>query len=219
VTTCEPGASEVLTHGLTLRPFSTAFLATRPAPTSTDGFEVLVHEVIARSPPSRRHRTSAAVLRTSTACPSARFASGGGRRLRVASLRPASAQLLGSQAASRTTSPSAHAVLRALRAGHARLDGRQVELQHVGVDRLGRLGRVEQPWRACRPRPARPGLVAAAEAQVASVSASIGKMPQVAPYSGAMLAIVARSASDRCRGPGRRTRRTCRPRRACAASG
>jgi hypothetical protein len=31
---------------------------------------------------------------------------------------------------------------------------------------------------------------------------STGKMPQVAPYSGAMLAIVARSASDSCR-PGR----------------
>ncbi len=34
------------------------------------------------------------------------------------------------------------------------------------------------------------------------VSASIGKMPQVAPYSGAMLAIVARSASGRAARPG-----------------
>ena len=37
---------EVLTHGLAVSPFSWAFRATRPAPIMTDGFEVLVHEVI-----------------------------------------------------------------------------------------------------------------------------------------------------------------------------
>jgi hypothetical protein len=37
----------VLTHGFTASPRSTAFRASRPAPTITDGFEVLVHEVIA----------------------------------------------------------------------------------------------------------------------------------------------------------------------------
>ncbi len=47
MTTCEPGASEVLTHGLEVRPRSFAFFATRPAATSTDGFEVLVQEVMA----------------------------------------------------------------------------------------------------------------------------------------------------------------------------
>ena len=47
VTTCEPGASEVLTQGWGLRPFSRAFLATRPAAISTEGLDVLVHEVIA----------------------------------------------------------------------------------------------------------------------------------------------------------------------------
>jgi hypothetical protein len=47
VTTCEPGASEVLTQGLGLRPSSSAFLATRPAATRTPGFDVLVQEVIA----------------------------------------------------------------------------------------------------------------------------------------------------------------------------
>jgi hypothetical protein len=47
MTTFEPGASEVLTHGLTSRPRSTAFLASRPAPSMTDGFDVLVHDVIA----------------------------------------------------------------------------------------------------------------------------------------------------------------------------
>src|SRR5947209_1045180 len=46
-TTCEPGASEVLTHGLTLRPAAAALRAKRPAAIITLGFEVLVHDVIA----------------------------------------------------------------------------------------------------------------------------------------------------------------------------
>src|SRR5215468_7747396 len=46
-TTCEPGASEVLTHGLTVRPLAVALRASRPAPIITLGFDVLVHEVIA----------------------------------------------------------------------------------------------------------------------------------------------------------------------------
>src|SRR5664279_4694942 len=47
MTTFEPGASVVLTHGLLVRPFSTAFFATRAAPIMTVGFDVFVHEVIA----------------------------------------------------------------------------------------------------------------------------------------------------------------------------
>src|SRR5438067_9523127 len=47
MTTLDPGASDVLTHGLTVRPRSTAFLATSAAPTITNGLEVLVHEVMA----------------------------------------------------------------------------------------------------------------------------------------------------------------------------
>ena len=47
MTTLEPGASVVLTHGLRDRPFSTAFLASSAAPIMTEGLEVLVHEVIA----------------------------------------------------------------------------------------------------------------------------------------------------------------------------
>src|SRR5918995_6197560 len=47
MTTLEPGASDVLTHGLTSRPRSTAALASRPAPIITDGFEVFVQLVIA----------------------------------------------------------------------------------------------------------------------------------------------------------------------------
>src|ERR1700722_8371912 len=57
MTTREPGASEVLTHGLDRRPRATAFLARRPAPTMTWGLEVLVQLVIAAtttSPSARR---------------------------------------------------------------------------------------------------------------------------------------------------------------------
>ncbi|MCY1357293.1 hypothetical protein D9M69_437810 [compost metagenome] len=47
MTTRLPGASEVLMCGATSSPASTAFLASRPAASSTLGLEVLVHEVIA----------------------------------------------------------------------------------------------------------------------------------------------------------------------------
>src|SRR5215469_8500401 len=47
MTTLEPGASVVFTHGLRSSPASTARRASSAAPTITDGLEVLVHEVIA----------------------------------------------------------------------------------------------------------------------------------------------------------------------------
>src|SRR3954470_20433908 len=47
MTTFEPGASDVFTHGLRCRPRSTALRASSPAPTITNGFEVLVHDVMA----------------------------------------------------------------------------------------------------------------------------------------------------------------------------
>src|SRR5258706_3306751 len=47
VTTFEPGARLLLTHGFRINPRSTAFLATRPAPIITLGFEVFVQLVIA----------------------------------------------------------------------------------------------------------------------------------------------------------------------------
>ena len=47
MTTCEPGASVVLTHGALVSPNSMAFLANNPAPIITSGFDVFVHEVIA----------------------------------------------------------------------------------------------------------------------------------------------------------------------------
>ncbi len=47
MTTRDPGASEVLTHGFGVRPRSTARRATRPAATMTWGLEVLVQLVMA----------------------------------------------------------------------------------------------------------------------------------------------------------------------------
>src|SRR5919108_2451995 len=47
MTTLEPGASEVFTHGLAASPRSTALRASRPAASITDGLEVLVQLVIA----------------------------------------------------------------------------------------------------------------------------------------------------------------------------
>src|ERR1700743_1720988 len=46
-TTWLPGASDVLTQGFAVRPLAAALRASRPAPISTLGLEVLVHEVIA----------------------------------------------------------------------------------------------------------------------------------------------------------------------------
>src|SRR5436190_3107082 len=46
MTTLEPGASDVLTHGLVLSPRSTALRASRAAPIITCGLEVLVQDVI-----------------------------------------------------------------------------------------------------------------------------------------------------------------------------
>src|SRR5439155_12299497 len=47
MTTLEPGASVVFTHGLLASPLSTALRASRAAPIITCGLDVLVHEVIA----------------------------------------------------------------------------------------------------------------------------------------------------------------------------
>ena len=47
MTTFEPGARLAFTQGLVFKPFSTAFLASSPAATITEGFDVLVQLVIA----------------------------------------------------------------------------------------------------------------------------------------------------------------------------
>src|SRR4051794_41593121 len=62
MTTFEPGASDVFTHGLRCRPRSTALRASSPAATITNGLEVLVHDVMAA--------TTTAPWSTSTSSPS-----------------------------------------------------------------------------------------------------------------------------------------------------
>src|SRR6266571_4596825 len=47
MTTFDPGASEVLTHGFDPNPRSTAFLARSPAAIITEGFDVFVQLVMA----------------------------------------------------------------------------------------------------------------------------------------------------------------------------
>src|SRR3954452_10029757 len=47
MTTLDPGASVVFTHGLLVSPRSTAVFASSAAPIITCGFEVFVHDVIA----------------------------------------------------------------------------------------------------------------------------------------------------------------------------
>src|SRR5690348_12832881 len=47
MTTFDPGASVVLTHGLRVRPRSTAFFASSAAATITEGLDVFVQDVIA----------------------------------------------------------------------------------------------------------------------------------------------------------------------------
>ena len=122
MTTFEPGARLVLTHGFDVRPFSTAFFARRPAAISTDGFDVFVQLVIAAMTTvpcvdaASRRPSSAGVLgidvvaseRSSSSAPSARawYAS--------------TAAVEG-----RLHAGEAHAILRARRAGEARLDGRR----------------------------------------------------------------------------------------------
>ena len=65
MTTREPGASEVLTHGLRVRPFSTAFLASSAAAIMTEGLEVLVQEVMAAMTTAPWSRLNVAPWRTS----------------------------------------------------------------------------------------------------------------------------------------------------------
>src|SRR5439155_26792808 len=73
VTTLEPGARLVFTHGCRLRPRNTAFRASRPAPIMTLGFEVFVQLVIAAitTAPCVRSGSTATISATATAAPPA----------------------------------------------------------------------------------------------------------------------------------------------------
>src|SRR5271165_6765369 len=122
VTTIEPGASEVFTHDGTLSPFSTAFFASSPAATSTDGFEVLVQLVIAAitTLPWVSAWSSTTCSSTTSCCESM-----------PAGCPPSLSQ-------------RAPCLGGTLRPGDARLDRCEVEFQNIGVFSLGRVSRVEE---------------------------------------------------------------------------
>ena len=144
-TTCEPGASEVFTHGLTLKPFASALRASSPAPIITFGFEVLVQEVIAAITTSPWPRSC---LRPSTGTRfggpalekllSSEVASDG---CRSKMSLPPSPPLLNSFSIA-TAKPALtslrDAVLRDAWVRQRGLDLRQFELEHVGEHRVGR---------------------------------------------------------------------------------
>src|SRR5438876_3250543 len=85
MTTLEPGARVVFTHGLRDRPRSTALRASSAAPIITDGLDVLVHEVMAAmttAPWSRSNAVPSARVTGTRLCarvgPLARAVEGGG---------------------------------------------------------------------------------------------------------------------------------------------
>ena len=112
MTTFEPGARLVFTQGLICRPRSTAFFASRPAPSITEGFEVLVQLVMAAMTTAPLERSNESpLLRTCdvlvAAHPSTTFVK---RGFRVA---------------------QRDAILRALRSGDGRFDGGEIEFELV----------------------------------------------------------------------------------------
>ena len=120
MTTREPGARLVLTHGCDSRPRSTALRASRPAATITDGLEVLVHDVMAAMTTAPWSISTSASSTAVDAMPPS-----GTRSL------PRRRAGLGSRGYASWKEPAAaesdDAVLRAARPGQARLDGVEVE--------------------------------------------------------------------------------------------
>jgi hypothetical protein len=131
VTTWLPGRSEVFTHGFTCRPFSTAFLATRPAAISTPGFEVLVQEVIAAI--------------TTSPLPMSKFSPSTRKRLlSVPGLANTSPSMAALNSAGRFGQHDA--VLRPLRPGHRRHDA-EMSSSRVSVNTgSGSDGSRHMPW-------------------------------------------------------------------------
>jgi hypothetical protein len=160
----EPGASDVLTHGLDRSPRCTALRASSPAATITDGFDVFVQEVIAAittwpwsssdSVPSAIVSGTLCVARSATCTPpvsapaSAPWSSCVSCSGTVGSLAGNESSSgssvssgLGQEAVQRhpergLASGQRDAVLRALRAGERRHDLAEVELNRLGVGRL-----------------------------------------------------------------------------------
>ena len=151
MTTFEPGARLALTQGLVSSPCSTAFLARSPAATITDGFEVLVQLVIAAitTEPLRDRRDGALDDRLGDrrrGCRSvAPSTTGNEAPARLLLGGPGGLELLERRGERRLGVVQRHPVLRPPRAGQAGLDGREVELERVGIRGLGRPGAVEHP--------------------------------------------------------------------------
>ena len=249
MTTVEPGASEVFTQGLLSRPRSTAFFASSPAPTITEGFDVFVQLVIAAittrpwsssvSVPSSSVTVTGSALRSSTAVPPARrglprFAvvvlgrRVGGREALGDGLVVAVPEALGGFGVELRERLQERIlrlgerdpVLRALGAGDARLDVAEVELERVGEGGVLGVLVVEHPL-----------LPGVGVDQLDQVRRPAGEL-QVAERllvdgeDRAGRAELRRHVPDRgpvgerqgAAGPGRRTPRTSRRRRARAAS-
>src|SRR6185312_5322862 len=68
MTTLEPGANVVFTHGLRDSPASTAFFASSAAPIITDGLDVFVHDVIAAITTAPWSRTPCSPSAKVTSC-------------------------------------------------------------------------------------------------------------------------------------------------------
>ena len=182
MTTCDPGASEVFTHGAARRPRATALRASNPAASITEGFDVLVHEVMAAI----------------TIAPWPGSGIAGSARADARMPKPPSCASRGNRA--RKSSPTACNESRSCgspRSCQGRHDVGQVDRDRRVVMRLGPCGpRATAHWHGNTLPPARRAHRCVRScADSRSSRSSTGKKPMVAPYSGAMLAIVARSGT------------------------
>ena len=121
-----------MTHGLRVRPFSTAFFATRPAPIITLGFDVFVQLVIA----AITTEPCSSWVAVATAAPPPL-----GLHLH------ALLQFVERAGERRLGLRKRHAILRAARAREARLDRAEIELHRLAVGRIRRVGGPEQALR------------------------------------------------------------------------
>ena len=222
MTTFEPGARVVFTHGLRFRPFSTAFFASSAAPIITYGLEVFVQEVIAaittwpwsivglravvEGDLDRVGRPDVLVLgRVGRGERAVQAVAAGVGRQRVAEGGLGVGQL--------------DPVLRALGAGDARDDRGQVELEL--------LGEAQRPGRVV-PQALVPGVLLD-EVELGLRAARSASGSRSSPRRSGRSRRSSRTPATCCRSsPGwppaprprrrRGTRRTCRPRRACGVS-
>ena len=197
MTTFEPGASDVFTHGLRESPFSTAFFASSAAPIITVGLDVLVHEVMAA--------TTTAPWSTSTCWPS---------RLTVAGLlgRPPRSAAFGRRV--RRAGRSVAVADRDRVAGRERLGAGLVDLGLRRLDVRGVVGQrgAERGLRVGRARPGPAG--ASGRRSTARSSRGRARWSRRRPAR----------PSGRARGPApsrtpRRARRATRRGRSSAGSG